>query len=243
MVIGIILFFLASTAMAQEEQKEEIFLGVFLKPKLDKISAFEAALKEHNNKFHQDFPVFVAFNQTGELAGYYGNFIGPYSWAEWEDRQTTEAHDTHWIDEVLPLVEDITEASYWERRPKFETNPLENPSDKSIVTIITVKDDQGNRFRSILERWNKANQESDEFDGSYNVYFRWFDNPEQVAIVGSLENGLAEFGEDNGSPEERFEEVHGEGSWDLWQDDVDLSVKSVDEVLRIHRPDLSTETQ
>ncbi|MDR8389544.1 hypothetical protein NC796_00255 [Aliifodinibius sp. S!AR15-10] len=243
-LLGFILILLGSSVMAQEEedQENEMFRVDFVKPKINQVSAFEDALIEHNNKFHKDFPVFIAFNVTGQYAGYYGAYMGPLTWTEWEARETTEAHDKHWLDVVLPLCDQIAETQFWRRLPRFETNPLEESSEKSIVTVLSVEQGEFPRFMRTLEEWHETNQKSKDFDGSYNVYTRWFDNPDQIAIVGNLEEGLAEFDEQRDF-RNRYEEQHGKQNWDLWLDDSIISISSINEVLRIHRYDLSTKLE
>ncbi|WP_138429202.1 hypothetical protein [Fodinibius saliphilus] len=243
-LLGVFVILLTSTALGQEEekQKNEIYIVDFLKPQIDKIQVFEDALKEHNNKYHSDYPVFVSYHMTGKFAGYYGVVMGPHTWTEWEARETSQDHDKHWLEEVLPLCEKISEPQYWRRIPKFELNPIEGEIEKSIVTVLSIKPGEFARFWRTLEDWHETNKESEDYTNNYNVYTRWFDNPDQIAIVGGLKNGLADFDE-QGNFRSRYEDQHGKQSWDVWFDDSIMSIESIDETLRMHRPELGTQME
>ncbi|MDZ7694288.1 MAG: hypothetical protein U5K69_24735 [Balneolaceae bacterium] len=116
-------------------------------------------------------------------------------------------------------------------------NPVE--SQKSLITILTIKEGENNRFMRALDEWHEANKEAEDFNGSYNVYSRQVSGENQVAIISSLENGWAELDEENNF-RKRFEEKHGKSAWDLWIEDVSDAMKSEDVVSRGYLPDLSS---
>ena len=226
---------------AQEEgsQENEIFFLQWLKPHNDNIEAFEEAIKEHNQKFHSEDTVTVFYEITGDNYGHYELVQGPYTWTEWENRDLPEGHKEHWINTVMPLVEHEAEPSAWKRLPKYELINLEESSRKSIITILTIKQGEYDRFMRALEKWHEANKAADNFDGSYNVFSRQLGGVYQVGILSYMENGWADLDDENNF-RKRFEEKHGKSAWDLWTDDVQKAIKSEDVVSRVHLPGLST---
>lgn len=224
-------------AQESESQENEIFFVQWLQPHHDQIQAFENTIKEHNERFHSEDGVLVFYEITGKYHGHYELVTGPYTWTEWENRETSEAHDNHWINTVMPLVKHAAEPTAWKRLPKYELNPIE--SQKSLITILTIKEGENDRFIRTLDEWHEANKEAEDFDGSYNVYSRQVSGENQIAIVSSLENGWAELDEENNF-RQRFEDKHGKSAWDLWIDDVSDVLKSDDVASRVFRPDLSS---
>ncbi|MDX1672063.1 MAG: hypothetical protein R3211_06955 [Balneolaceae bacterium] len=240
-ILLILVFIASSGVFAQESESAEnqIFFVQWLKPHNDKIQAFEKAVKEHNQKFHTEDGVAVFNEVTGKYHGHYEFAVGPYTWTEWENRDFSEAHDNHWISEVMPLVQHAAEPAAWKLLPKYQMNPMEKIAPKSLITVLTIKPGEYPRFMRALEEWHKANKAAEDFDGSYSVYARQYSGESQVAIISNLENGWSELDEDNNF-RNRFEDKHGKMAWDLWLDDVVDAIKSEDVVSRILRRDLST---
>lgn len=55
-----------------------------------------------------------------------------------------------------------------------------------------------------------------------------------------MDRGLAELDDDN-ELKKRYEEIHGQGSWQLFLDDFDLSVSKSEVSLRSRLADISTQ--
>lgn len=233
-----ILFISSLGAFAQESEstENEIYFVQWLQPHNDQIEAFRNALKEHNQKFHSEEGISVFYEINGKYHGHYELALGPYTWTEWENRETSEAHDNHWVNTVMPLVKHQAEPAAWKRLPKYEMNPIE--SQKSLITILTIKQGENDRFMRALEEWHEANKAAEDFDGSYDVYSRQVSGENQVAIISDMENGWAELDEENNF-RKRFEEEHGKSAWDLWIDDVSDAIKSEEVVARVLVPELS----
>lgn len=238
--VGLLCFVLSGLVFGQEGemQENEIYFVSWYKPHNDQISAFQDAVKNHNETYHSEDGVTVYYSVTGQYAGYYQFVQGPYTWTDWENRQMSEEHDNDWINNVMPLVEHRPEPSAWKRMPDYTYNPLDELTEKSAVFVITVKPGENARFMRILKEWHEANK-AGNYDGTYNIYVRQFGGENQIAIVESLENGWAEFDDENNF-RSRYEEHHGKMSWDLFVDDADLSIAEEDVVFRIMLGDLSS---
>ena len=243
-LLATLLLVTSVSVFGQEENEEnEIFFVQLLQPHNDQIEAFEKAIQEHNQTYHSEDGVMVTYQITGNTHGHYGFVVGPYTWTEWENREQSEDHRMHFNNEIMPLVKHAGEPSAWKRLPSFELNQpdISEYSGKSIITILTIKDGQYARFMKTLEQWHKANSESEDFDGSYNVYSRQLSGKNKISIVASLENGWAELDEDR-SLRQRFEEIHGKSDWDLWTEDVEKVLESSEVSTRVYLPNLSVES-
>lgn len=227
-------------AQESESQENAIYFVQRLQPHNDQIEAFEDAVQEHNQKFHSEEGVSVFYEISGEYHGHYQFVMAPYTWTEWENRETSDAHDNHWRNTVMPLVKHAVEPSAWKLLPKYQLNPVE--SRLSIITILTIKQGKNDRFMRTLEEWHEANKEAENYDGSYTVFSRQLSGENQVAIVSSLENGWAELDEES-NLRNRFEEEHGKAAWDLWTEDATEAIKSEDVITRVYREDLSAGTE
>jgi hypothetical protein len=122
---------------------------------------------------------------------------------------------------------------------KYEQNPSEQPNETAIITTYYVKSGGMARFKRMLDDWHEANTEQG-YDGRYNVYQRQLHGENQIAIISSLDSGLAELDDDN-EFQKRYVETHGEGTWQLFLDDFDLSVSKSEVSLRNMLGDISTQ--
>lgn len=230
---------LEMNAQMDEEQADDLFLVIHAKPFNGSAPAFEEALAEHNQNYHQDFPLIVFWVATGEtFGGYYELVHGPTNWTALDGYSPSEGHDEHWHNEVLTLVEHITGYTFWKQNSDIVLNPQESIMPNSFVEIFNIRQGENARFMRALKDWHQANAESD-FEGSYAAFNRQMSGKNQVALVVNLPGGWSDL---DTSPEfrERFEETHGKQRYDLFSDDAEKSIESVEVAMRFFRPDLST---
>lgn len=230
---------LEMNAQADEEPAQDLYLVIHAKPSNGNISAFEDALAEHTQNYHENFPLTVFSVATGETyGGYYQLAHGPTNWTTLDSYSPSEEHDDHWNNEVMPLVEDITGYTFWKQSSDVVLNPPESVVQNSFVQIFNIKEGENPRFMRAMQEWHKANVESD-FEGSYTAYSRQMSGQNQVALVVNLPGGWSEL--DN-PPQfrQRFEDTHGKSMWDLFADDTEKAIESVEIGMRFLRPDLST---
>ena len=240
-ILGVLFLFASvlPVAIAQESQDENrVFVVYFLTPKNDKISAFEKAWKSHNAQFHKDSPVYAFYVETGPYGGSYEGVEGPNTWTEHENYEYSDAHGKDWLNNVQPLLDGKISVQWWKHMPKYDQNTGGDPTEKSIVSVYHVKNGQGARFMRLLDNWHEANTEQN-YDGRYSVYQRQLHGSNQIAIVGSLEKGLAEY-DDTNEFKKRYTDTHGESAWQLFLDDYELSVHKSTVTLRNRLTNIST---
>ncbi|MDX1641803.1 MAG: hypothetical protein R3220_08890 [Balneolaceae bacterium] len=239
--IFLFLFYLPLEINAQtdEEPKKDLYLVIHAKPSNESIPAFEDALAEHMQNYHESFPFAVFWVATGETyGGYYQLAHGPTNWTTLDSYSPSKEHDEHWNNEVMPLVEDISGYTFWKQSSDVVLNPSESAVQNSFVQIFNIEDGETSRFVRALQEWHEANVESD-FEGSYTAYSRQMSGQNQFALVVNLPKGFSEL--DN-PPQfrQQFEDIHGKQMWDLFADDTEKAIESVEIGMRFFRPDLST---
>jgi hypothetical protein len=226
--------------MAQDmEDEKQVYVVYSMTPENNNISQFETAWMEHNQKFHQESPVYAFYLESGPSAGAYQGVEGPLTWTAHENIEYTDAHGKDWLDNVQPLLVGPIDVGWWTHMSKYEQNPSDEPIETAIITIYHVKNGQMARFKRMLDDWYEANTEQ-EHDGRYSVYQRQLHGESQIGIISSLDRGLAELDDDN-ELQKRYEETHGKGTWQLFLDDFDLSVSKSEVTLRNRLLDVSTQ--
>lgn len=239
-ILGIVLVFGALDVSAQDTSDEnQIYVVYRLTADNDSILEFEQAWQEHNQNFHQESPVYAFYHESGPYSGTYQGVEGPMTWTEHENVEYTDAHGKDWLNNVQPLLIEPIIVEWWKHMSKYAQNESETPTEKSIVTVYHIKPGENARFMRMLDDWYEANTEQG-FDGRYNVYQRQLHGQDQIAIVSSLDGGLAELDETNDLVK-RFNATHGEGTWQLFLDDYEKSVSMSQVVLRSRLADISTQ--
>lgn len=238
--MGVLLMFCITEVIAQDmEDEKQIYVVYSLIPENDNISQFETAWMEHNQKFHQESPVYAFYFESGPNSGSYQGVEGPKTWTGHENVEYTDAHGKDWLDNVQPLLDEPIKVEWWSHMSTYEQNPSDEPNETAIVTIYHVKRGEMARFKRMLDDWHKANTDQG-YDGRYNVYQRQLHGGTQIAIISSLDRGLAELDDDN-EFQNRYEETHGKGTWQLFLDDFNLSVSKSEVSLRSRLMDISTQ--
>lgn len=227
-------------AQADEEPANDLYLSLLVKPLNANISAFEDALAEHHQNYHENLPMIVYWIATGETyGGYYQLVHGPTNWTTLGSYSPSAEHDDHWNNEVMPHVEDTSGYTFWKRSSEIVLNTPETSPQSSFTQLFNIKDGEGARFMRAMRDWHEANVES-EFEGSYTVYNRQMFGQNQVAMVVNLPGGWAEL-DNPPQTREGFENTHGKPMWDLFMDDYVKAVEDVEIGMRFFRPDLSTQ--
>lgn len=239
-ILGVVLLFCTTLVTAQDmEDEKQIFVVYSMTPENDNISQFETAWMKHNQNFHQESPVNAYYFESGPYGGSYQGVEGPLTWTGHENVEYTDAHGKDWLDNVQPLLVGPIEVGWWSHISKYQQNLSDEPNETAMITIYHIKNGEMDRFQRMLSDWYEANTEQDH-DGRYNVYQRQLHGENQIAIISSLDRGLAELDDDN-ELQKRYLETHGDGSWQLFLDDFDLSVSKSEVSLRSRLADISTQ--
>lgn len=227
-----LLAFVMSAVTAQTDYTQ--FLVVTLKPRPDKIAAFEAAMGAHNKKYHTADPykAYVWAISTGPKSGSYYYVMGPMTFTQMDARTTTPEHDTDW-NNVVANCESVGDASYW-RWEKDITYTPEGASNfpKSRMRYSSILPGQGDRYEEQIKKVAEVYKQK-KYQAGFNVYWRYGASQGPHAVTSLDFDKWAYFDNPNTWVED-FESVHGEGSWMRFQEELDLCVdrsKTFDELI------------
>jgi len=209
-------------------------------PKADKTLEFEKALSAHAQKYHTgDWKWNVWEIQSGPD---YGGFMvteGPLSWEQFDTRGNLgDAHTADWAKNVSPLITDKSSSIYSVYDAEMSTVALTDYADKILITHMYPKPGMVVGANALVRKQNKVWKQSNE---SMAVYSAVGSGDPQILVVKRLKNGLKELGDDYMKPfNERYEQIHGEGSWKYWLEEYATNIESRWSEILFKRADLSS---
>lgn len=231
----IVLLGAAFSLQAQTDYKQ--WESHYFKAKPGEREAFEKGLAEHHKKFHNEAPFKASiFNVvTGPHSGMYDMEMGPMTFTQMENRPSSAEHDEHWA-KVMEHGELVGETVYWRADKDIDYKP-EGSKDFGTYRwrYVTLLPGGGDRYEALMEDVI-AVFKAKGYNRSFNMYWR-FGASEGANVVTELGmKNMASFDEES-TWRKDFEEVHGEGSYQRFLDDLDLCTdrsKTYDEVVNFN---------
>jgi hypothetical protein len=242
--IALLTAFLAFVSFAISQTDYTMYENTYLMVKSDKYKEFGEAMTKHNEEFHSGGPYHanVWMVATGEYAGSFVWSMGPCTFTDLDSRPNAEDHTEDWIFNVMPNVHKIRETGYWKRADKISYTAEDSVFSKLLITVYDLDDFQSYRFKEIVGKVAEVYRDK-KYEHTFHCYFPAFDMPNNrdAAIVWGF-NKYAVFDEDFKFKND-YEEIHGEGSWQMVMDEYKSIVKkSVDEIWE-YVPDLSGKSE
>lgn len=211
---------------------------VFAKP--DKNAEFEKALTVHAQKYHTGSWKWRVFEiQTGPDAGGFQVSEGPLTWDEFDTRGNLGAeHMADWDKNVAPLTTGMGTQSYGTYSADLSTIQLTDYSDKIIINHMYPKPGMIVGVTDLIKKLKKVWEASNE---TVAVYQSIASGEPQYILVSRLKNGLKELDPAYRKPmSERYEAVHGEGTWKYYLADYAKFVENRWSEMLFYRADLSS---
>ncbi|WP_224482694.1 hypothetical protein [Robertkochia aurantiaca] len=212
------LFLLGSFCFAQQSSTV-VVENVYLTPNPEKLAAFKKNMAEHNKKFHNDsYQARIYSVMAGENAGKVVWSMGALPWEAFDSRPAAgDGHDEHWDTAVMPNTKGAVAATYWKFHPELSLMPETLTLDKLDISIFDIKRGMGNfeKVQAFLKKVLEMNKEN-YGDQPYGVYSNQFSSTNEgrdIAFVGFIDN-FAELGNDNPEWPQKYDAMHGEGSFD-----------------------------
>ncbi len=208
--------------------------------KNDKVGEFEKALASHAQKYHKGDVAWRVWSiQSGPDAGGYMITEGPTTWATMDGRGDINAeHTADWEKNVLPLTDGRGQTAYSDFQADLSTVQLTDYADKIVITHITAKPGKMNQTKGLIQKLNKMWVADTE---TVAVYSTAFSGEPGFTMVTRLKNGLKELAADyRKSTADRFNAVHGAGSFDTWLNDYADAVQNRWSELLTYKPLLSS---
>lgn len=213
---------------AQEDESYVMFENTRMAVKTDKYKEFGKVMAHHNKTYHSgDGPYHanVWSVSVGEKAGQIIWSMGPCTFAQHDDRPGGSEHMEDWLFNVMPTIKYSDGSNMWKLDKDISYNPEGKASSKLSIRVYDLEDWQHYRFKELLKKVVKVYSEKN-YDRTLGTYWAEFDveEDEDVAIVWGFDK-WAQFDEDNEFMAD-FEEVHGEGSWFKFLEELRGTVKS-----------------
>ena len=204
----------------------QLFENFYFTPKAGHGADLEAALAEHNQKYHPvgDHAAQVYAVLNGPNAGKYVWSMGPTTWTKVENRPAEEGHDGHWDEKVSIHIESYDATDFY--RLDDELSHFPGPFDLQLLQLwmVDIKDGQEYRYKELMNKVLGVYKDNN-YEIPMGVYRRQLSGSHGIdlAMVWFVE-GLNWMDED-GPFAKDFTAKYGEGAMeDLveeWQDIVE----------------------
>ena len=242
-VTTMMLAFLAFTAFtfAQEDDSYVMYENTRIGVKTDKYKEFGKAMAHHNKTYHSGgaHHANVWMVSVGKKSGQMIWSMGPATFAQHDNRPDGTEHMEDWLYNVMPNVRYTNGTNLWKMSTKHSYTPEGHKGNTKLsIRVYDIKDGQGYRFKEVLAKALEVYNVK-KYDWPFSTYWPQFDTEadEDVALVWGFEQ-WAWFDKDNNFKKD-FEEVHGEGAWQSFIDELRGTVdSSKDEVWELV-PELS----
>jgi len=209
-------------------------------PKIDKVAAFEKALKAHAQKYHKGDWAWKVFTiESGPDATGYQIVEGPSTWDALDTRgDLGKEHMADWNMNITPLIQDRGSVSYATFRADLSSVALTDYSDKVAINHVFYKPGYLEEVEDIIKKLKKVWDTSGQ---SIAVYEASSSGEPQFIIVTRYKQGLKERNIGFRKPmKERYNATNGDNSWEDYTKGVKNTVDhSWSELLFFH-PELSS---
>ncbi len=218
-----------------------IFESTMLTPASDKVMQFEFAVAAHNKKFHPEGPYGcrVYYVASGVNAGKYMWNMGPTKWSALDARPDDPSHSQDWLGNVQPNLLPEGPNTYWRFDAELSRFPVDFNISKLLVWQVNITRDGGEKMSTLLKQVNDVYKAKFPND-SYGIYYNELASSSQgndMAIVWFFDKYSWMSKDDHFN--ERFEEVHGAGSWKTFIADWTSVTEGIEREVWEYREDLS----
>ena len=223
---------LAIVSLTSLYAQNVVFETIYLKPNTQNLKELQENLKAHNEKYHAEGPYTASTWQviTGEHSGMISWIMGPFTFADLDNRPSDDGHNDDWMGNVLPNTHGMKDGNYWRMWEDYGYSPSEGfQGDIMWVRYVKLKFGKADEYRHLLHSIQKV-YDANNFPNSMGVYGNWSNGGEaDVALVWQFPN-WATFDE-NRMFWKSYEEVHGDNSWSRFLDAIeDYTVDAWDEM-------------
>ncbi len=213
------------------------------KVKMGQSEQFEKGLAAHNKKYHNTAPYKTGIFEinTGPNTGEYELAMGPMTFTQMEGRPAGKEHDEDWA-KVMEHVQSSGETVYWRADKGISYAPAGSETFNTIRwRYVTLRTDQKDRYMKLLAQNIKV-FETKKLGAGFMAYWKYGASQGPHACIELSMPGLSYLDRQDTWIKD-FEEVHGEGSYDMYLEQLNICVdrsKSYDELVKF-RPDLSSD--
>jgi hypothetical protein len=211
MLIGVLL--VTTSGISQEKKSYQMVEITYMMPKIGMEKAFVKAVKEHNQKFHNQAPYTASLDRiaTGRYTGWFVWVMGSTTFSQLDTRPNKGAHNDNWDKTISPLVKKYGMTEYWKMNAKLSFKANDKAPAIENIWFLKVKNGNYYRFKDVIKKFKDAFKKKGD---NFFIYDNQFsqDDGRDVAIVWTL-NSWADMDDEDGGIKKYYEEVNGEGSW------------------------------
>ena len=238
-VLALFCGLIVPNGLAQDYQMYET---TYLKVRSGHAEAFAEALAAHNQQFHSEGPYRAEVYRiaNGKRTGDYWWIMGPGTFTDFDDRPSGDPHDGDWVNHVLSNLDAEYNTEYW-RLSENLSYTVESSSDEAPtlfrIRFFEVSDEalfvkvQG-QIKEVV-----AVLDPDKSRAMFRKQFQHRDRRDWA--VSQSFTGWSELDETGGPGfEETFRSIHGDDSWDTFQEEFDAAVVGREDEWLILLPEL-----
>ncbi|MBZ9630723.1 hypothetical protein LB465_08025 [Salegentibacter sp. LM13S] len=234
--------FLVFSQNEQNNSEEYLIVGTTIfSAKSDKMKEFSEGMRNHNEQFHAEGPMGVrVFNiMNGQNANSFMAVMGPMPWSALDEAMDNTAHDEDWSTNVVPYIAEEEETTFWKFHNKLSHFPTNFEMNKLKVTVWDIERGEYENMTSGLEKVTKVFKEKrpEMPFGIYTNEFTSTQSGQDLSVVQFFDD-FSWLGK-NQKLKEKYDEVHGSGSFDNFLKDWMKTTKGGSQELWVYNPKLS----
>jgi hypothetical protein len=224
-LMAVVFAMACSACFAQADY--QIWEVIYIKPKLDKVDLFRKGLAAHNKKYHPasgPYKVGVSSIITGPNSGEYVWVMGPITWGKLDGAPGEGEHNIDWEKNINPNCESIGETMYWRGVKEVSYDaPGSSTFRKNRMRASRVFPDQVPRYTEQMKKVVEVYKQK-KYAASFSMATRegFSSAPRPNVVTFTSFDKWAYW--DNEAFIRDFKEVHGEGSWERFLEQIDLCV-------------------
>ncbi len=182
------------------------------------MDAFKKGLTAHAQKYHTGAWKWRVYEVlTGPDSGAFQFSEGPNTWTAIDDRgDLGKEHGKHYDTALTPHIEKSSPEAYSSYQADYSTTAAGNWSNKVVMTHAFPKPGRIAPYQELL-KMNKAVAE--KLGDNVVVWSRAVSGEPQFVSVWRLKHGFKDLESTGTTYKSSFEEVHGAGSWDKYQEE------------------------
>jgi hypothetical protein len=217
-----------------------MFETQYIKVQPGRWQEFSDKMAAHNKQFHSEgpFTARVWRVSTGAHSGQVSWVMGPCTFTDLDNRPSGDPHNTDWLNNVMANAVEGIHNEYWRGISDLSYVPNQDQDPLLRIRFVDVAAGEAYRFRQMMSNIKEVLAKKN-YPNPRTVYENQFSTTSgrEWAIVTSFDK-WADLDRDNDFPKD-YEEVHGDGSWALFMEEVEEVVDSSEIEMRELLPELS----
>lgn len=227
--------------ISQNNAEYMVMENTLIIPNVTKTAELDKGLAAHNKKFHKEgaYAANIFYIANGPNAGGYIWSMGPLPWSAMDDRPELQGHDEDWNKNVLPYMMPQGDQHYWKFHSELSNFPVDFTMNKLLVEYYDVKEFQMEKAIGLVKKIQKVMR--DKFPNeTYGIYTNELPSTKEgkdLAFVSFFQK--SGWMGDDWKFAEKYNEVHGAGSFDTFLKDWEEATEGKHSELWYFKADLS----